>query len=354
MIPAKRLLFYCHGFVGGGAERLWALLASGFKHRGYDVDIAVDFISNENVSFVDKSIPIHVLGNDHIGATRRLAKLIADIQPHAALSALGASNVKLILAGYVSRQTTKIIQSYHGRFETETRPLGRLSYLMTALTSRLAWRTIAVSHDLRAYLLEKFAADHVRTIAIPNAVLVPARPNLLTSAALAARPQCLLAIGRLVPEKGMHHVIEALAGLPQTVRLIILGEGPERPRLEELIARLSLSERVDMRGYVADPWPVFKEVKMLVLASSTEAFGNVLVEGLGQGLPVVATACGGPAEILENGRFGRLVPVGDVAALRQAIATTLAEPGDPLAHHQRAKDFDLETALTRYEALFSA
>jgi glycosyltransferase involved in cell wall biosynthesis len=90
---------------------------------------------------------------------------------------------------------------------------------------------------------------------------------------------------------------------------------------------------------------------MLALTSKTEAFGNVLVEAMGYGLPVVATRCGGPDEILEGGRFGRLVPIADHEAVASALETVLTDPGDPAKHRARADVFSVDNALDRYEAL---
>ena len=350
MVNKSRLLFYCHALVGGGAERLWVLLASGLKRRGHDVHFAVDFLAEQNAGFLDPAIPLHVLGPHHGQAIREMARLLRRVQPDAALSALGASNAKLLLAKPLAGWPGHIIQTYHGRLATEARPLGRLSYLLTALSSRLTWRTVAVSHDLRQYLVKTFHSNPRRTLAIPNAVVLPSPPTF-TAETLAKRPDVVVAIGRLVPEKGMDRLIEALHQLTSPVRLIILGEGPERARLIELAHTLGLTDRVELRGYVKDPSPIFAEAKMLALTSTTEAFGNVIVEALSHGLPVVATACGGPVEILNSGRFGRLVPIGDVMAIARAIEQTLNDPGDPMAHYARAKDFDLETTLTHYEAM---
>lgn len=350
---SKKLLFYCHGLVGGGAERLWALLASGLKERGHEVHVAVDFEASQNRGFLHPAIPVHVLGRNHLRAVIGLRALLRELNPDTAFSALGASNLKLLAAGMLGPWNGRMVQSYHGRFETEQRLLGRASYRLTALSSRLCFRTIAVSDDLRTYLIARFGASAARTLTIHNAVHVPAMPPVTDRQTLMTRPETIIAIGRLVPEKGMADLIEALARLPASVRLLILGEGPERQRLRAHIARLGLDHRVELRGYVENPLPVFAEARLLALASHTEAFGNVVVEALGQGLPVVATACGGPVEILDHGRFGRLVPPGDIEGLAAAIAATLANPGEPQHHHQRARAFALEVALDRYEALIN-
>jgi glycosyltransferase involved in cell wall biosynthesis len=211
--------------------------------------------------------------------------------------------------------------------------------------------TIAVSEDLRGYLIDRFHARAERVFTIHNGVALPPTDLLPNAAALAARENIVLGVGRLVPEKGFAFLIDAFAKSKLASRLILLGEGSERTKLEAQVAQLGLSGRVELRGYVQDLATAFAQAKMLALSSRSEAFGNVIVEALAYGLPVVATTSGGPPEILDNGRFGRLVAIDDAAAMARAIDETLADPGDPAGHRARAETFSLDRALDRFEAL---
>jgi glycosyltransferase involved in cell wall biosynthesis len=136
------------------------------------------------------------------------------------------------------------------------------------------------------------------------------------------------------------------------VRLAIYGEGPELPALKLLAGRLGVAGRIDWRGYVSDPWNAYAAARCFVLSSQNEAFGNVVVEALASGLPVVSTACGGPTEILDAGRYGTLVPIGDSVALSAAITRAFDQPGDPGPRLARAYDFAAPTIAARYVALF--
>lgn len=346
-----RLLFYTHALVGGGAERVWALVASGLSARGHDVAFAVDYDAPHNEHLIAAPVRRHLLGRGHVAATRSLARILSRDQPEVAFAAAGASNLKLLTAKSVSSWRGAAVLSVHGRYKAEGRFLGRAAYAATALTSRLSARTIAVSDDLRHYLIDRLRADPRRVVRIHNGVLLPPIDQLPSPAALSARADVVLAVGRLVPEKGMVNLVDAMAMLKRKAQLIILGEGPERAHIERAIGRNALGGRVELRGYVNEPWPVFGEAKLLALTSRTEAFGNVLVEALGHGLPVVATRCGGPEEILDEGRYGRLVPVGEPAALAEAIDEALEQPGDPLRHRARAEQFSLDRALDQFEEL---
>ncbi len=352
-MPNRRLLFYTHGLVGGGAERVWALVATGLHRRGWDVTFGVDFEAGANESFLPADMKRVVFGKGHARAVGAIARFLRAENPAVAFSAVGASNLKLMLARLRARWRGAAIVSVHGRFDAEPRFLGRLTYRATPLTSRWAARTLAVSDDLRDYLIGRFRARPDRVTTIHNAIHLPPEGHVPSADELAARPPIVLAVGRMVPEKGFSTLIEALALTRPETRLVLLGDGPDRPALEARAAELGIRDRIDFRGYLAEPWPAYREARMLALPSWTEAFGNVLVEALGHGLPVVATRCGGPEEVLRNGQDGRLVPPRDAAALAAAIDATLADPGDPAPRRARAENFSIDRALDRFEALIA-
>jgi glycosyltransferase involved in cell wall biosynthesis len=130
-----------------------------------------------------------------------------------------------------------------------------------------------------------------------------------------------------------------------------LGKGPAEARLRAEIDRLGIRDRVTLPGYCKEPWKYFAEAKCFVLSSTQEAFGNVVVEAMAYGLPVVATACSGPREILRHGEFGPIVPIGDHLQLAQAIERLLDNPGDPAARRKRSEEFSCEVRVPVYEKL---
>jgi len=348
----RRLLFYTHALVGGGAERVWAVLASAFHRRGHAVTFAVDFEDAANLPYLDPAIPTVVLGRNHARATLALRRHIAATRPEIAFAAVGASDLKLLAAAaMVMRRRPRLVLSVHGGIEYETGLLGNLRFRAIPVTSRIAARTITVSNAMREDLVGRWHASPARLLTMYNPVVLPPRACVPSAADLARRPDDLIALGRLIPQKDVVTLIRALARSRRARRLIVLGDGPERPHLEALAASLGLSERVDFRGYLPEPWPVFAEAKVFVHAARSEAFGNVVVEALGHGLPAVSTAVAGPSEILDFGRFGRLVPPGDVEAMADAIDAALADPGDPAEHRRRADMFSVDAVTDRYEAL---
>ena len=349
-----KLLFYTHGLVDGGAERLWSCLASALKQRGYQVTFAVDFVAPDNAANLDPTIPLTVLGRNHALATVRLARLLRAQRPDIALSAVGGSNLKLMTALGMARVATRSILTFHGSVEPSSGLLAYLSYRGLPLLSRRAGRTVAVSEGLGHELVSKWHADPAHTSVILNPVFFPKSAPVPTRTALAARPDVVLAAGRLSPEKDFTTLIRAFALMKRSgAKLVILGKGPERARLEAEVRRLGLEESISMPGYCAEPWLHYQRAKCLVSSSTSELFGNTIVEAMAYGLPVVATACIGPSEIIKDPAHGKLVAIGDVVALAEAIGAALDNPGDPKARRQRADQFSFDARVPAYEDLIT-
>lgn len=164
-------------------------------------------------------------------------------------------------------------------------------------------------------------------------------------------PPVILAVGRLQRQKDFPTLIRAFARLRQQrpCRLLILGEGSGRPGLERLLRELGLEQAVALPGFVANPYPYMARASLLVLSSAWEGSPNVLTEAMALGTPVVATDCpSGPAEILQQGRFGPLAPVGDAEALAAAMAATLDAPLPAATLRAAVSDYQAERSAERY------
>jgi glycosyltransferase involved in cell wall biosynthesis len=161
----------------------------------------------------------------------------------------------------------------------------------------------------------------------------------------------VLSAGRLRASKDFRTLLQAFAGVRETrpARLLVLGEGGERDALEREARRLGVADDVAFPGFVANPFAYMARAGVFVLASRYEALGNVLVEALACGCSVVSTNCPvGPAEVLERGRYGRLVPVGDADALARAIAAALDTPDARERLKERAADFSASRQAELY------
>jgi glycosyltransferase involved in cell wall biosynthesis len=161
----------------------------------------------------------------------------------------------------------------------------------------------------------------------------------------------ILAVGRLHRQKDFPTLIGAFARLraERPARLVILGEGKLRPALEKVARRLGVGGDVDLPGYRDNPFAWMARAAVFALSSTFEGTANVLIEAMACGCPVVSTDCPhGPREVLDNGRYGPLVPVGDSAALAHAIAAVLDNPPDREVLRSRAALYDRDTNIDRY------
>lgn len=368
-VGKMKLLFYIPGLVDGGAERVIATLASQFAQQGHSVLLVVDFKARENSPMLDPAIRVMVLPEGHGASTRRLAKLLVMINPDIALSAIASTNFKLVAASLLARlhgfrSTSKskphlnLVLTYHGFEEYKTGWMSWLGYVTLPLISRIAKRVVAVSDSLQTELRRRWWAKEQTLVRIYNPVAFPTSSDgaapPTTSEALAARDNVVLSVGRLVPDKRFDLVIKAFAKLQdQSASLIILGEGPERQNLLQLVQELRVENRVSLPGFTEQTGDYFARAKCFVLTSKKESFGLVLVEALAFGLPVLSTDCGGPREVLDGGLYGVLLDNNiEPGALAIEIDKVLTNPGDPQPRFTRAKSFDLATGIRHYGDLF--
>lgn len=348
----RKFLFYMLSLGGGGAERVWALLASEFARRGHEVLFAVDYEAPENDAFLAPTVRRILLPAGHFAATLGLHRLLRHERPDVSLSGLGVANLKHMLAALMAGRHRRAVISFHGFFASENRLLSRLGNHLAPAFTRLCGRAIAVSDSLRATLIARHGASARNTVRIYNPVILPDEAPTLDAQALAARPPGLLFVGRMHRDKDLPTLIAAFAKLrTPDARLELVGDGPERPAIEALVKRMGLSGRVVFSGYLADPSAAYGRAKVLVMTSVLETFGNVVAEALAHGVPVVSTASAGPSEILDHGTFGRIVPIGDADALAAAIDATLDQPGEPAPRIARAALFSTEIATEAYLAV---
>jgi glycosyltransferase involved in cell wall biosynthesis len=396
MAPRRRIVIFLRSLEGGGgAERVMLNLARAFADKGHDVDLVMARLSGrylddlpENVHLVDlrvgsalRLLPamprlspgdcrallpfvVNPDGPRVLGAVSALARHLRARRPDILLTALDYPNVTGLLARQLAGLDLPVVITVHNHLSTAVanslRP--RIRWL-PGIVRRFFPRASAVVAVSRGV-----AEDAERMMGVaPGALETIYNPVIDDRLpALAAEPSgepwldrpgppVVLGVGKLKPQKDFATLLGAFAELrkQREARLVILGEGPEEARLKALAGELGMAEDLRFPGFVANPFAYMARAGVFVLSSAWEGFGNVLVEAMGCGCPVVSTDCpSGPAEILDNGRFGRLVPVGDARAMSEAIGQALDDPGDAVARKQRAADFRVATSADAYLALF--
>ena len=334
-----KIVLFLPDLGAGGAERVFANLANALASKGFTLIILVGTL--EKAAYVDVISPdvrVCELGVRHMrSAVFPLLRFLRRERPDVLISALEHANSAAILAAKLARTHTPVLATIHQTLSRvlETTQSFRQRFLVrVALTiTPMANRIVAVSHGAADDFARLANIPSKRIDVIYNPVIGPAlhqgvREPLDHPWFQPGRPPVVLGVGRLTPQKDFQNLIRAFAAFRKTkeANLFILGDGEERPSLERLVLEMELGSCVSMPGVVPNPYAYMKGASLFVLSSAWEALPTVLVEAMACGCPVVSTDCkNGPTEILHNGRYGRLVPVGDTESLAAAMNAALAE-----------------------------
>lgn len=354
-----RLAIFIPDLRGGGAERTALTLAEGFINRGHEVELVLLRAAGELMDAVPPKARIIELKANRIRETiRPLVTYLRHERPDALLAVMWPLTVVAVLARIVSKAETKIVVSDHGILSEH---YARRPAILAAL--RLSTRLLYPRADARMAASQGIAADLAKLSGIPNdtiqvihnPIAVPIEQigdDKLAKPLWGDAKSRILAVGALKPEKDYGLLIEAFATLPRerNAGLMIVGEGQLRPQLEGLADRLGVGDRVSLPSF-RDPWPYYVSADLFVLSSRSEGFGNVLVEALAAGLPIVSTDCPGPREILEGGKWGALVPAGDRDSLAEAMEQALDRSVDKQGLKARSAQFGPDIALDAYLAV---
>jgi len=356
----QRVAIFTANMDGGGAERAMLKLAGGIAGHGYDVDLVLSRAEGHYLQEVPDSVRIVDLHARRVlSSIPGLVRYLRRERPNAMLTSMNYVNIVGIWARTLARVDTRLIVNEQNALSLEAAHSPRRRHrLMPRLIKRFYPWADGVTSVARGT-----ADDLVSTAGVsPNLIEVVHNPIVTTELrALVAEPlghpwfgtgqvPVVLGVGRLAPQKDFGTLIRAFARVIERrpCRLMILGDGPERASLEALVAERGLTGSVDLPGWVSNPYPHMAHAGVFVLSSRWEGLPSVLIEALFCEVPVVATDClSGPREILEGGRYGALVPVGDEEALAAAIETALAgELAAPPA--ERWEPYERGTGVRRY------
>lgn len=354
----SRIAVYLPSLRGGGAERVMVTLANGFAERGHQVDLVLARAEGPYLTEVGPGVRVINLDKGRVLASMLpLVHYLRRERPAAMLSALNHANIVAILARMFALVPTRLVVSE--RNSLASLGTGHRARMFRALMRGfypLADKVVSVSRDGARELIEQLGLAADKVTSIPNPVEIERITQL--SKELPAHPWAegsgsplILAVGRLEPQKDYPTLLQAFAILrrQRECRLAVLGEGGLRSALEQQIQDLSLGGSVALLGFEPNPFGWMARCDVYVMSSRFEGFPNSLVQAMACGARVVSTNCPtGPGEILEDGKWGALVPVGDTEALATAMGSALDDL-DPPNVMQRAAGFAVSKAIDAYE-----
>lgn len=364
---ARRLALFVPTLAGGGAERVMVNLANAAAARGIAVDLVMVVREGPYLSQVAPQVRVVELqpGGRVLTAIPALASYLRRERPAAMIAALNHANVGAVLArALAGRVPTRVVVTVHNQLSAAGRGAGGESgSVLRALMRRTfpwAHAVVAVSDGVGADVRRVLGLPAERVTTIYNPVVTQAMLRRAEDAPdhpwfAGDGPPVLASVGRLTEQKDFATLLRAFARLRErrACRLLVLGEGSQRAELEGLATDLGLvlgpDGDVDLPGFVENPYAYLGRAAAFVSSSRWEGLPTVHIEALALGTPVVSTDCeSGPREILEDGRYGLLVPVGDPAALAAAMAAALegrTPAFDPVRARRR---FTPEASLERY------
>jgi glycosyltransferase involved in cell wall biosynthesis len=324
-LPARRILLAITALGAGGAERVIIRLAHHLVAQGHRVTL-LTFEAPGTAPYypLRSDVDLRQLGipagpwplRRSLERVRALRRAVRDCRPDVVIAFLVKVNVMMALA--TRGLGVPLILSE--RNNPERQEVDPLWSWMRAWTYPLADRVVTPSRGVLACFP---SAVQRRGRVIPNPV------DRLPSPPLPSESRRIVAVGRLVPQKGFDLLLRAFAEVaPERPgwTLVIFGEGQERARLEHMRDELGLADRVGMPGITAAPGQWVEDAEIFVLSSRFESFGNVVTEAMSAGLAVVSFDCPwGPGDIVRHEVDGVLVPPEDVTALADALRRLMAD-----------------------------
>jgi glycosyltransferase involved in cell wall biosynthesis len=355
----KSVTFVAQGLSGGGAEMSMLRLAEDLRRNDYDVRIAVLWKTGRLADALPEGIRVDEVGGGRVSCIPRLARYLARNRSDAVIGFMTYANVVAILAQALSPSLRKIVVTEHNTYSRSIKIRGgipKLFHLAAPYAYRWASTVVCVSRGVEDDLAE--------TTRLPRRLLTTIYNPVISDALIAQSEEppdhpwlvektlpVILAVGRLEKQKNYPLLLESFARLRNRVacRLLVLGEGELIEELRARATHLGIEDYVDFAGYRSNAMSFMRQADLFVLSSDFEGLSNVLIEAMAVGCPVVSTdAPHGPREVLQEGRLGQLVPVGDVDGLARAMEETLRNPGDAELRQRWAMAFSVRASADQY------
>lgn len=363
MLKNKTIVVFLPNLAGGGAEHVAVRIANELTVQGNKVDFVLAQVKGTYVNEIsDKVNIVDLKCSDRFSTLKSLPKLIKYLKKHkpeVLFSTLFRANTISALAIKIACVDTRLILRHPNMLYPEgSKDLSfysKISKITAVWAAKQADVLVLTSKAMKGELLKYSSFNNDKIKIIPNPLPIDEIQNKAKELSGHEwldnkEAPVVLAVGRLNYQKNFESLIKAFAELrkQKESRLVILGEGEERANLEALIKELNVQDFISMPGFSSNPYSFMSRCDVFVLPSRWEGFPNVLVEAMVCGTQVVATDCpGGSAEILENGKYGQLVEVGDVFGLIVAIECVLNK-GFDTSPSVKCNEFHISKVISSY------
>jgi len=358
-----KLAILSPSFGDGGAERMLVNLSCEFVLRGFKVDFLISRADGPYLSSLSPSVKFVELGSSKTTrALKPLVRYLGEEQPPVLLAAKDRGNEMALLVKRFPDISTRVavrLGTTVSRMVKSRNPIK--SWIKQRTLRKLYPRAdiiIAVSRGVASDMARTARIPPERIHVLPNPVLTPQMSKLAQMPVnhpwfVPGAPPVILGVGRLGRAKDFPTLLRAFARVQKErpARLVILGKGGQKSRLQTLASKLGIAENFSLLGFASNPYAYMARSALFVLSSKWEGSPNALTEAMALGTPVVSTDCeSGPREILGDGRYGPLVPVEDPNALALAMLETMEHPPDPDILRSAVKAYTVEASANHYLA----
>jgi len=360
-VSGSRLAVVLRAFEGGGAQRDIILLCNALAAKGINVTMLALHEDGALRPLLDPGIRVTAIPGRHLRyAIPGLRRVIRSIDPAVVVSSEAGLNLCTLIAVRTipRRDRPKLVLREVGSpsiaLHHDPYRSNRIAYRILRRLYRGADRIVTLTQGASRDLAQNFSApEEMISVMGTNAVIPPAMVERLRQwdGETGRESDLIVSVGRLSPEKDHRTLFRAMKLLPtdRRYRLAIVGAGPERAALEALAREYGLAEQIIFTGQVADPFVWMMRARLAICSSIYEGLCNAIIEALACGTPVVSTDCPyGPREILQDGRYGTLTPVGDAAAMAAAIAEAMQRIPDRGALIGRGLHYTATAAAERF------
>lgn len=361
----KKIAFYLPNLNNGGGQKVILNLMQGLEHEHFEVYLLLGSVQGEYLQHIPNHVNVvNINARQQVFAIVNLAKRLKDIKPHILFSHGLGCNINVLLIKRICGFQTKIITIEHNKMDMFLEERRKFSFLRKRLfdlryfLAGFLYRDIdaviavsaAVAEDVRKYYPIEAQLKVIYNPIIIDDIIRKSYEAIGDAFFCNKTEQIILAVGRLASEKRYDLLIEAFALVNKEIKckLVILGDGPEKNKLQKLIIDLGLCDSVYLAGYKANPYKYMRKSDVFVVSSNTEGFSLALLEAMACECNVIATRCGGPEEILRDNLEKYLVSSNSRSQLSQKIIDILREPNFDERLLKRAQDFDIKKGLEQY------